>query len=135
MLEDEPVVRLERWDGPWTDDDPDANFKADVALYGAVEPLAAVRHLAANLGVPEGAIVRYVLAKWASGGSGGLLELGPTMVNRLWQAVDDAEQAGTDEARLAAYHQLGQMIRWLRLPLVDASVYPAVDGDGPAPPG
>jgi hypothetical protein len=135
MFEEEPLVRLVRWDGPWADDDPDANFKADVALYSALDPLAAVRNLAASLEIPEGAIVRYVLAKWASGGSGGLLELGPTMVHRLWQAVDDAEQAGTDEARLAAYHQLDQMIRWLRLPLVDASVYPAVDGPGLAPPG
>ena len=132
--EDDPVVRLERWNGPWAADDPDANFKADVALYSGVDPLATVRRLAANLSVPEGALVRYVLAKWASGGSGGLLELGPSMVHRLWEAVAGAEEAGTDAARLGAYHQLEQMIGWLRLPLVDASVYPAVDGDGPAPP-
>ncbi len=32
------------------------------------------------MGVPDGALVSYVLAKYATGGSGGLLELGPTMV-------------------------------------------------------
>ena len=66
-----PVVRLEPWSGPWPDDDPDANFKADVALYARLDPLETVRNLAAHLGVPEGAIVRYVLARWATAGSGG----------------------------------------------------------------
>jgi len=125
---DEPVVRLERWSGPWAADDPDANFKADVALYASVDPLATIRGLSTSIGVPEGAVVRYVLAKWASGGSGGLLELGPTMVHRLWEPVAAAEQAGTDEARLAAYDQIRQMIEWLRLPLVTGSGY-----DEPSP--
>ena len=69
--------------------------------------------------MPEGAVVHYVLAKWASAGSGGLLELGPTMVHRLWAVVEKAEETGTDAARLEAYEQLRQMISWLRLPLVD----------------
>jgi hypothetical protein len=76
--------------------------------------------------MPEGAIVHYVLAKWASAGSGGLLELGPTMVHRLWAVVGNADETGTDGARLEAYEQLRQMISWLRLPLVregDASGY------------
>ena len=118
-----PVVRLEPWSGPWADDDPDANFKAEVALYAGVDPLTTVRNLAAHLAVPEGALVRYVLARWASAGSGGLLELGPTMVHRLWGAVEAAEAEGTDEARLAAYQQLRQMISWLRLPLVERAGY------------
>jgi hypothetical protein len=33
--------------------------------------------------------------------------------------VAEAEAAGTDEDRLAAYDQLRQMLSWLRLPLVD----------------
>jgi len=93
-----PSVELGPWSGPWSDDDSDANFKADVALYA-----------------------RYVLAKWATAGSGGLLELGPTMIHRLWQPVADAEAAGTDDARLKAYDQVRQMLAWLRLPLVDAN--------------
>ncbi len=71
------------------------------------------------MGIPEGAVVHYVLAKWASAGSGGLLELGPSMVHRLWTVVEEAEGEGTDAARLAAYDQLSQMISWLRLPLVN----------------
>lgn len=120
---DPPVVRLEAWDGPWADDDPDANFKAEVALYARADPLVTIRNLSENLGIPEGALVRYVLARWATGGSGGLLELGPSMVHRLGAVVDRAEEAASDEARLAAYEQLRQMISWLRLPLVEQAGY------------
>jgi hypothetical protein len=38
--EDEPVIRLVRWAGPWEDDDPHANLKADVALYSRLDPLS-----------------------------------------------------------------------------------------------
>ena len=114
------VVALEPWRGPWAADDPDANFKADVALYAEVDPIQTVRGLSAHMGIPEGAIVHYVLARYATGGSGGLLELGPSMVHRLWAPIEAAERAGTAEARLAAYDQVRQMISWLRQPLVDS---------------
>ena len=113
------TIELIPWTGSWPEDDPDANFKADVALHAHVDPMATIENLAGALGIPPGAIVWYVLAKWASAGSGGLLEVGPTMVRRLWGAVEAAESAGTDEARLAAYDQLRQMLSWLRLPLID----------------
>jgi Family of unknown function (DUF6027) len=119
VAEDKRSVDLVGWDGPWEDDDPDANFKADVALYSHVDPMATIGRLAAAMGMPEGAIVHYVLAKWASAGSGGLLELGPSMVHRLWSAVEQAEKEGTDQARLDSYRQLSQMISWLRLPLIN----------------
>jgi hypothetical protein len=118
------TVRLEPYSGPWADDDPDANFKADVALYSPIDPMVTIRTLSGNVGVPEGALVRYVLAKYATGGSGGLLELGPTMVHRLWEPIEAAERLGTSEARLDAYDQLRQMIGWLRLPLEDPTLYP-----------
>jgi hypothetical protein len=108
-----PVVRLEPFAGPWPGDDPDANFKADVAAYSLADPLVTVRNLAVNIDVPVGAIVRYVLAKWATGGAEGLLELGPSTVERMREAVTAAEAAGTDEARLAAYEQLAAMVGWL----------------------
>ena len=123
MTDDEPTVRLERWSGPWPPDDPDANFKADVALSSLVEPLDTIRDLATALSVPVGAICRYVLAKWATGGSGGLLEVGPTMTRRLAAVCDDAEATGTDQARLAAYAQLREMLNWLRLPLDHPDAY------------
>jgi hypothetical protein len=112
-------IELVGWEGPWDADDPDANFKSDVALFSHVDPMATISALAAAMHIPEGAVVHYVLAKWASAGSGGLLELGPSMVHRLWGAVENAETVGTDAARLEAYEQLKQMISWLRLPLVN----------------
>jgi hypothetical protein len=113
------TIDLVEWNGPWDADDPDANFKTDVALYSRVDPMTTISRLAAAMDIPEGAVVRYVLAKWASAGSGGLLELGPSMVHRLWAVIEEAEEAGTSEARLEAYEQLHQMVSWLRLPLID----------------
>lgn len=112
--EDVPSVALVKWTGPWEPDDPDANFKAEVALYMNADPLHTVTNLARTLELPVGAVVRYVLAKWATEGSGGLLELGPRMVQRLNEVVDDAEAEGTDAARLRAYDQLRQMLGWLQ---------------------
>jgi hypothetical protein len=112
-------VDLVGWDGPWNEDDPDANFKSDVALYALVDPMTTISNLAAAMGLPEGAVAHYVLAKWASAGSGGLLELGPSMVHRFWDVVAEAEEKGSSDARLVAYEQLRQMISWLRLPLID----------------
>ena len=37
----------------------------------------------------------------------------------MWEQVEQAEAAGTDAARLAAYEALTQMLSWLRLPLAD----------------
>jgi hypothetical protein len=118
-----PTVRLEPWTGPWPDDDPDANFKAEIALYSRLDPLTTIEGLSANIGVPVGALCRSILARWASAGSGGILELGPSMVERLWAVCERAERDGTDGGRLAAYHQLQQMVSWLRLPLVDPAGY------------
>jgi hypothetical protein len=120
---DEPTIRLERWSGPWPDDDPDANFKADIALYALVDPLATLETLSDHLGVPVGALCHYVLARWATAGSGGLLELGPTMVRRLDDVCRAAERLDDDEARLAAYSQLREMIAWLRYPIDHPDVY------------
>ena len=82
-----------------------------------------VRGLSDSTDIPEGAIVRWVLARWASEGASGLLELGPTMTRRLRDVCTTAEQTGTDEARLAAFHQLRQMISWLNHPLDHPEVY------------
>ena len=111
------VIDLSAWSGPWADDDPDANFKAEVALYGKAEPLETLRTLSTNTGIPLGALVRYVLARWASAGSESLLYAGPSVIERMWSEVHKAEAAGTSEARLAAYETLRQMVAWLRLPL------------------
>jgi len=117
------TITLEGWRGPWPDDDKDANLKADIALYSHVDPLRTVRGLSESIDVPVGAIVHYVLARWASEGASGLLEIGPTMSRRLLKACDDAEAAESDAARLAAYQQLRQMISWLNYPLDHPEVY------------
>jgi len=124
---DDRTVNLVGWSGPWPEGDPDANFKADVALYAHVDPLSTIRNLSRALDVPVGALCHYVLAKWATQGSGGLLELGPTMARRLASVCDEAESAGTDDARLAAYEQLRGLTSWLCYPLDHPDVY-GVDG-------
>lgn len=70
--------------------------------------------LADFTGIPEGALARYVLAKWASAGNEALLQIGPTMIERLWQIVAAAEDTGEDAARMDAYHTLRGMLSWLR---------------------
>lgn len=110
-------IRVAPWNGTWPADDKDANFKADVVLYAQSDPLSTLDQLGANLGIPVGGLVHYVLARWASAGSAALLEVGPSMINRLWEQVQLAEEADTDEARLVAYDALKQMISWLRVPL------------------
>jgi Family of unknown function (DUF6027) len=123
MTDDARVVELTGWSGPWEADDPDANFKRDVALYAHVDPLTTIRNLGAALDIPAGALCHYVLAKWATEGSGGLLELGPRMVRRLAAVCDAADEDGTDDARVAAYEQLRGLIAWLRLPLDQPGIY------------
>lgn len=118
--DDDRTVVLTPWTGPWPEDDPDANFKADVALYAHTDPLSTVENLARHLGIPVGALCHYVLARWAAAGSEGLLEVGPTMTERLAGICDHAEAAGTDDARLAAYRQLRDILSWLRVPLEEA---------------
>ena len=124
MIEaDPPTLQLSRWNGPWPPDDPDAVFKAEVADYCRLDPLVTLQGMSDNLDIPVGALARYVLARWATAGSGGLLELGPAMVRRLWEPVERAEQVGTDDARLAAYAELRGLLSWLKVPLDDPSVY------------
>lgn len=112
-----PAVVLSPYVGDWTDDDPDGNFKREVREYTREDPWPTIATLSANTGIPAGALVRYVLVKWTAEGSEALLAAGPRMIRRLQAVVDDAEAAGTDVARLAAYDQLRQMIGWLGLPL------------------
>jgi len=122
---DEGPIPYASWTGPWADDDPDGNFKAEVAAYSSLDPLATLTNLSRNLDIPLGAVVRYVLAKWASGGAEALLELGPSTVERMQAAVEEAEADGGAAARLAAYHQLRQMVGWLGAGLDDpVAAYP-----------
>jgi hypothetical protein len=121
---DQSVVRLESWSGQWSNDDPDANLKADIAAHCLLDPLETLVGLSRSTGVPVGALARYVLARWATAGSGGLLEIGPETVERLWAPIAKAETADDDAQRLAAYHQVCEMLSWLRFPLEHPDAYP-----------
>lgn len=122
-----PTVALARWDGVWECDDPFAALKADVAAYSHLDPLVTLEGLSATSGVPVGALARYVLARWAAGGNEAALELGVSGIDHLGQLVADAEEAGTDAARLAAYAGVVEVVRWLR-------ATPGVDDEPRTPP-
>jgi hypothetical protein len=110
------TVHLEPWDEPVAADDPHANFKEEVALWSKADPMETLEPFSRLVGLPVGAVARYVLAKWAGEGSAALLELGPSALDRLWGMCEQAEAAPDDAARLAAYRALGEVIGWMRLP-------------------
>jgi len=92
-------------------------------LYSHVDPLKTLSGLSTAIGVPEGAIARYVLAKWASEGAAGILEVGPSMVKKLNKICRDAEISGDDQKRLLAFNEVSQIISWLNYPLDNPAVY------------
>ncbi len=112
-------ISLEVFDWQPNEQDKDFNFKGEVAAYSMVDPMPTVDRMSRNLGIPVGSIVRYVMVKWASSGSEGLLEIGPIVLKQLAEVIENAEEAGTDEARLAAYQKLTQIISWLSVPMND----------------
>ncbi|MBY5162552.1 DUF6027 family protein [Salsipaludibacter albus] len=127
------VVDLVAWTGPIPDDHPDANFLVDVATWSLADPMATLRRLSDSVGVPVGALARYVLARWVTAGSDSLLEVGPTAVERMRAAVDQAERADTDAARLVAYRAIAEQLAWLGHGLDDPiGTYPEGGAD-PAP--
>jgi len=113
MVNSESAVDLEPYQSLWPADDPHANFKSDVAIYTAHDPLPTLRNLSADTGVPLGAIVRYVLVKYAASGADALLHMTPIVFQQLQAHIAAAEDADTDAARLEAYARLKSMIDWL----------------------
>jgi hypothetical protein len=124
-------VWLEVFDWHQDEADRDAKFKQEVAAYTLGNPMHTIETMSRNLGIPIGAIVKYVPVKWASSGSTSILEIGPRGVEQMAQMVADAEAAGTDEARLAAYRKLSEVISRLNVPLADPDWRP---GGSPIPP-
>ncbi len=59
-------MKLPPYRDTWEEDDPHANFKADVALYSQMDPLPTLENLSAATGVPIPSLVRYVLVKYAA---------------------------------------------------------------------
>lgn len=109
------VIELEGWDEPVDPADPHANFKAEVATWSPADPMETLVPFAEMVGLPVGAVARFVLARWAAEGSAARLELGPQAIERLWQATEEAEEAGDDAGRLAGYRKLREILSWMRL--------------------
>jgi uncharacterized protein DUF6027 len=128
------TVVLERYEGTWPGDDPDAGFRALVAEYSRINPMPTLETLARHKQIPVGAIIRFVLARYAVSGSEALLEMGPRVVRQMADVVQAAETAGTDDARLSAYRALAAIVSWLLVPLDDRRWRPGEEANGSAGP-
>jgi hypothetical protein len=117
-------ILLERYEGTWPADDPDAGFRQLVAEYSRIDPLPTLETLARNKGIPLGALARFVLARYCTSGSDALLEMGPRVVRQMDDIVKRAEAADTDAARLDAYRALKSIVSWLLVPLEDPAWRP-----------
>jgi uncharacterized protein DUF6027 len=113
------TITLESYEGSWPPDDPDAGFRRLVADYSRIDPMPTLDVLSRNKGIPVGALVRFVLARYCTSGSDALLEMGPRVVRQMDAVVHEAEVVGTDEARLRAYAGLKAIVSWLQVPLDD----------------
>src|SRR5262245_39213556 len=112
-------IELRPFRDAWPADDPHANFKAEVAAYTVADPLPTLERLSTDTGIPVPCLARYVLVKWTASGAEALLEMGPMVLEQMRQHVARAEAAGTDDARLEAYHALRHMIARLEAGSVD----------------
>lgn len=113
------TIELAPYDGTWPPDDPDAGFRRMVVEYSHIDPMPTLDVLSRHKGIPVGALVRFVLARYCTSGSDALLEMGPRVVRQMAEVVTAAERAGTDEARLEAYRALRGIVSWLQVPLDD----------------
>ena len=113
------TVTLEPYRGTWPSDDPDAGFRRLVAEYSAIDPMPTLETLGRSKGIPVGALVAFVLARYCTSGSDALLEMGPLVVRQMAEIVRSAETTGTDAARVQGYHALSAIVSWLRVPLDD----------------
>ena len=121
-------IALEVYQGPWEPHDKDANLKDEVSHYSRIDPMPTLDRMSQNMGIPVGSLVRYILVKWATSGSEGLLEMGPRVVHQMADIVTQAEAAGTDQARLEAYQSLTKVLSWLKVPLDDPRWRPGERG-------
>jgi hypothetical protein len=118
------TITLEAYRGTWPPDDPDAGFRRMVAEYSAIDPLPTLEALGRSKDIPVGALAAFVLARYCASGSEALLYTGPVVIRQMAQAVEAAETAGTDAARLDAYRALAAIVSWLRVPLEDTTWRP-----------
>jgi hypothetical protein len=108
------MLNLYPYTDSWPNDDPHANFKAEVAAYTAADPLPTLENLSKATGVPVPCLVRYVLVKYAASGAEALLTMTPIVLQQLAAHIEKAEAADSDAVRLEAYEALRQMIAWMQ---------------------
>jgi hypothetical protein len=118
------TVTLEPYRGTWPPDDPDAGFRRLVAEYSAIDPMPTLEALGRSKGIPVGALVSFVLARYCTSGSDALLDIGPLVVRQMEEIIRNAEAAGGDAARVQAYRALSAIVSWLRVPLDDPTWRP-----------
>jgi hypothetical protein len=106
-------VNLRAYRDSWRDDDPHANFKAEVACYTAADPMPTIENLSKGTGIPVDCLIRYVLVKYAASGSEALMAMEPIVFRQMREHVARAEEDGTDAAKLKAYTALKEMVEWL----------------------
>ncbi|MCA9918691.1 MAG: hypothetical protein KC445_12105 [Anaerolineales bacterium] len=113
------MIELKPYEDSWEADDPHANFKEEVALYSVADPLPTLKNLSKDTGIPVPALIRYILVKYTASGSDAVLAMTPFALRQMQDHITNAESAAIDEARLAAYEALRQMIHWLTLGPID----------------
>jgi len=91
-----------------------ANFRSEVAAHTLEDPLATLKNLSRDTGIPLGALIRYVLCRWASSGAEALLAMGPVTLQQMEAIVAQGESARTLEAKAEAFDSLAGVVRWLR---------------------
>jgi hypothetical protein len=107
-------MELYAYTDTWDENDPHANFKADVAHYTVIDPLPTLEGLSAATGIPVPCLVRYVLVKYAASGADAMLAMGPLVLHQMEGLVAKAEEAGTEAAKVEAYEALKGIVKWLR---------------------
>ena len=106
-------MNLRAYRDSWRDDDPHANFKAEVACYTAADPMPTIENLSKGTGIPVDCLIRYVLVKYAASGSEALMAMEPIVFRQMREHVARAEEDGSDAAKLKAYAALKEMVEWL----------------------
>lgn len=112
-------MQLYPYTDSWEENDPHANFKADVAHYTVIDPLPTIEGLSQNTGIPVPCLIRYILVKYATSNADALLAMGPLVIHQMEQKIAAAEAEGSDQARLQAYEALRQIVSWLRVGMGD----------------
>jgi len=107
-------MQLYPYTDSWDEQDPHANFKAEVAHYTVVDPLPTIEGLSQNTGIPVPCLVRYILVKYASSNADALLAMGPLVFQQMEGLIAAAEAEDIDAARLKAYDGLRQIVSWLQ---------------------